>query len=208
MGLFCCFYRIAAEDVACLARLCRIADGRGFAMLSWLPRGRARNERIDADAEALIHDFGIAAYSEARRREHEASSEIIALVWGNVALAVARRAGSLLGQDTSIRAAVDVVSAPKRDPSAAPTYAMHTPIDESKRALSVTLQPFRIQFVGAAPNRGPTNLTEVEVQVADVSAAIVAAANVAWPPRTIRLRILDGEGREVFRRQKSDRRKG
>ena len=44
--------------------------------------------------------------------------------------------------------------------------------------------------------------------MADVSAAIVAAANVAWPPRTIGLRILDGEGREVFRRQKSDRRKG
>ena len=173
-------------------------------MLSWLPRGRARNERIDVDAEALIHDFGIAAYSEARRREHEASSEIIALVWGDVALAVARKAGSLVGQDISVRTAMDAASAPNRDPSAAPTHA----IEESKRALSATLQPFRIQFVGAAPNRGPTNLTEVEVQVADVSAAIVAAANVAWPPRTIGLRILDGEGREVFRRQKSDRRKG
>ena len=38
--------------------------------------------------------------------------------------------------------------------------------------------------------------------------AIVAAANLAWPPRTIGLRILDGEGREVFAREKSDRRAG
>ena len=54
----------------------------------------------------------------------------------------------------------------------------------------------------------PSPLSFGKVQVADVSAAIVAAANVAWPPRTIGLRTLDGEGREVFRRQKSDRRKG
>ena len=39
-----------------------------------------------------------------------------------------------------------------------------------------------------------------------MSAAIVAAANIAWPPRTIGLRILDNEGREVFARQKADRR--
>jgi hypothetical protein len=38
--------------------------------------------------------------------------------------------------------------------------------------------------------------------------ARVIAANLAWPPRTIGLRILDGEGREVFARQKADRRAG
>jgi hypothetical protein len=36
-----------------------------------------------------------------------------------------------------------------------------------------------------------------EFQVADVSAAIIAAASLEWPPRTIRLRILDRDGREV-----------
>jgi hypothetical protein len=51
-------------------------------------------------------------------------------------------------------------------------------------------------------------LTEVEIQAADVSAAIVAAAKVALPPRTIGLRILDGEDREVFARQRADRRAG
>jgi hypothetical protein len=49
-------------------------------------------------------------------------------------------------------------------------------------------------------------LREVEIQAVDLSAAIVAAANIAWPPRTIGLRILDSEGREVFKRQKANRR--
>src|SRR5260370_7036533 len=60
------------------------------AMLSWLLRRRARIERIDAEAEALIRDLGEAAYSEARRHEHEASSDAIARDWGFVALAVSR----------------------------------------------------------------------------------------------------------------------
>jgi hypothetical protein len=68
--------------------------------------------------------------------------------------------------------------------------------------------PFRIQFVGATPDRRPMTLKEVEVEVSDVSAAIVAAANIAWPPRTIGLRILDRAGREVFARQKAGRRQG
>ncbi len=40
------------------------------------------------------------------------------------------------------------------------------------------------------------------------AAAIIAAANTVWPPRTIGLRILDREGREVFARQKAARRSG
>jgi hypothetical protein len=40
------------------------------------------------------------------------------------------------------------------------------------------------------------------------SSAIIAAANLEWPSRTIGLRILDREGREVFGRQKADRRSG
>jgi len=79
------------------------------------------------------------------------------------------------------------------------------PVDEVTHVRAATMQPFRIQFVGAAPERRPITLTEVEIQVADVSAAIVAAANIAWPPRTIGLHIFDREGHEVFGRQKADR---
>ena len=41
----------------------------------------------------LIFDFGATAYSQARRREHEASSDAMARKWNQVALAVARKAG-------------------------------------------------------------------------------------------------------------------
>ena len=45
-------------------------------MLSWLRRRRARIERIEAEAEALIRNLGDWAYSEARRWEHEASQHV------------------------------------------------------------------------------------------------------------------------------------
>jgi hypothetical protein len=188
-------------------------------LLSWLLRRHARIE-IEADAEVLIRDFGEAAYSEARRCEHEASSDAIAKDWGFVALAVARLIGSDADVEPSVRLAMNAVLVPDRDdattrrrrslpglmerePRSLPGL---TPEEELARVIAATRHPFRIQFVGAAPALGPTTLREVEIQAVDLSAAIVAAANIAWPPRTIGLRILDSEGREVFKRQKANRR--
>jgi hypothetical protein len=45
-------------------------------MLSRLPRQRARMERIEVDAETMISEFGVEAYFEARRREHEAPQTV------------------------------------------------------------------------------------------------------------------------------------
>lgn len=69
-----------------------------------------------------IDEFGIAAYSEARRRE--ATSNAVALAWSDVALAVARKAGSLLDQDTSIRVATGAIFAPEGNPPPAPTQCL------------------------------------------------------------------------------------
>ncbi len=44
-------------------------------MLSWLRRRRDQAERIEVEADALISDLGDGAYSEARRRAREASSD-------------------------------------------------------------------------------------------------------------------------------------
>ena len=180
-------------------------------MLSWLPRRHARIE-IEAEAEALIRDFGEVAYSEACRREHEAGSHTIARDWGLI--------GKRTDVDPLVRLAMNAVLVPDRE-DAAPrrrrslpgltprkprSHPELTPEAELTRATAPTTHTFRIQFVGAAPDRGPTTLREVEIQVPDVSAAIVAAANIAWPPRTIGLRILDDKGREVFKRQKAYRR--
>jgi hypothetical protein len=56
-------------------------------MRSWLHRRRERLERIEA--EALIGSLGIGAYSAARQREREASSEATAKDWSRIASAVA-----------------------------------------------------------------------------------------------------------------------
>jgi hypothetical protein len=82
----------------------------------WLPAlagvfvsgsSRFNDLRRDANTEALIDEFGIAACSEARRREHEASSNAIALAWSELAPAVAREKASVVDQDTSIRITMD-----------------------------------------------------------------------------------------------------
>lgn len=57
-----------------------------------LSRRRTRIGRIASEAEALIHDFRDEAYSQALRREREASSDEIAKDWAHVALAVAQQA--------------------------------------------------------------------------------------------------------------------
>ncbi len=75
-------------------------------MHSWLLRRRARIESTDAQAEALIRDFSEQAYSEARRREQEASSNQIAKNWSRVALAVARKMGRRADVDPSTRIAM------------------------------------------------------------------------------------------------------
>ncbi len=193
-------------------------------MLSWVLGRRARIERIDREfeAEALILDFGEGAYDEARRRQQEASSDLFATDWGLVALAVARRIGGRPDVDPMVRLAMNTALVPDREdvawrrrrsltgfrPRKPISLPKSSPADELARGIAAKANPFRIQFVGSAADAGSTTLTEVEIEVADVSEAIVVAANIAWPPRTIGLRIFDQAGREVFARQKADPRQG
>jgi hypothetical protein len=56
---------------------------------------------VSSAAEALISDLGGEAYAVARRRAEEASSDLLARDWSEVALLVARKTGrrsSLLAQ--------------------------------------------------------------------------------------------------------------
>ena len=176
-------------------------------MLPWLTYRRARIEHICAEAEALIHDFGDAAYSEARQREHEASSPGIAKDWNRVALAVAQKTGKRVGLDTSTRMAVnaDFSTDGGGNPRSQPRdYSEIGQIEELNRILGAKPAPFRVLFIGDAPGRGTSVLKEVDLQVSDTSMAIVAAAKLEWPPHTVGLRIIDREGREVFERHKAE----
>jgi hypothetical protein len=175
----------------------------------WPQRRRARIDSIDAEADALVRELGAAAYAEARRREHEASSDALAKDWDRVALAIARKLTSDVGAVVSDRMAARVVLVPDRDrasPPAAQIRLAAGPLDERRSSLEARPQRFRIQCAGAPNGHGPSILKEVEVQVPDVSSAIVEAANLVWPRGTVALRILDRDGREVFERHRSERR--
>jgi hypothetical protein len=155
-------------------------------MLAWLLWQLERIERIRSVACALMSEFGAEAYAEARRREREADGDDTAADWRRVALVVARR--------TSVRVELDAGIPPPLPE-----------LDSPSEILSEQPRIFRIQFVCGTVDRGPTNLTEKQIQVADTPAAIIAAANIKWPPQTIGVRILDREGHEVFARQKARR---
>jgi hypothetical protein len=154
-------------------------------MLAWLLWQLERIERIRTAAGALMDEFGDEAYAEARRREREANRDETAGDWRRVALVVARR--------TPRRVAPNAASAPLPE------------LDSPTGVVSEQPRIFRIQFVCGTVDHGPMNLTEKQIQVADAPAAIIAAANIKWPPQTIGLRILDREGHEVFARQKARR---
>ncbi len=175
-------------------------------MTTWAPSKRARSERIEAEADGLIHDLGDRAYQEARRREHEASSDATAEDWALVAKAIARKTGARVGLNLSTQLAMNTFFVLDREPDVAhkvPPRAEPAPESQTKAPGVPTPQPFRIQFMGAGADSTPSVLREDKIRASDVSAAIIAAAIAAWPPHTIALRILDREGHEVFGRQKA-----
>ena len=154
-------------------------------MLAWLLWQLEKIERIRAAASALMDEFGDEAYAEARRRERQAKRDETAGAWRRVALVVARW--------TPRRIELD---------AAPPTLPEPNPPTEIVSEPSGT---FRIQFVCGTADQGSTNLTEERIEAPDTPAAIIAAANIKWPPQTIGVRILDREGHEVFARQKARR---
>jgi hypothetical protein len=174
-------------------------------MRRWLRRRRERVERIEDEAGELIRLLGGDAYGEARWREQTASSDAMVREWDLIALEIARQTGRRIGLDVSTRMAMNAGFAPDRElagDKSRPGPERNPPDD---RILPATPQSFQIQFVGAAPGRGLSILREVEIEASDVSSAIVAAAKLAFPPKTVALRILDREGQTVFERHKADR---
>jgi len=156
-------------------------------MLAWLLWQLEKVERIHAVACALMSRYGEEAYAEARRRERRGGRDGTARDWRRVALVVARWT----------RAPAAAAQAPS--PASGPVEALAGIVSDDQPT-------FRIQFVCGTADCRPTNLTEKQVQVADAPAAIIAAANIKWPPQTIGVRILDREGQEVFARRKAPRR--
>jgi hypothetical protein len=66
-------------------------------MRRWWRRRRERSERIETEADELARLLGDDAYSEARWREHTASSPASAQEWNLIASAIARQTGRRIG---------------------------------------------------------------------------------------------------------------
>ena len=164
-------------------------------------------ETPPADAERLITTFRVRAYSEARPRQRRAAAPEAAAHWGQVANLIARRTSELRGGEPSTRTELDArVARRARELGVRPAVGFFEvdPLDELERVLAVRLQRFRLQFFGLGADLGPAVLTETEIEAADASAAIREAVETNWPPRAVRLRLLDLEGREIFERLKAD----
>src|SRR5271154_5585724 len=113
-------------------------------MNTWAPSKRARNERIDAEADALIRDLGDCAYQEARRREHEASSDVIAEDWALVPKAIARKTGTRVGLNLSTQLAMNTFFVLDREPGVAHKPRPRPEPESEPKAPGVpTPQPFR-----------------------------------------------------------------
>src|ERR1700729_3455735 len=117
------------------------AEGSGR-MTTWAPSKRARSERIEAEADGLIRDLGDCAYQEARRREHEASSDAIAEDWALVAKSIARKTGSRVGLNLSTQLAMNTFFVLDREPGAAHTVRTRPEPESQPKAPGVpTPQP-------------------------------------------------------------------
>jgi hypothetical protein len=84
-------------------------------MFTWLRRRREEARLVEADAAALVAEYMLAAYSEARQRQQDAHNAETDAHWGRVALAVARITGKRVGLDTATRMATDADYRGKRE---------------------------------------------------------------------------------------------
>ena len=118
---------------------------------------------------------------------------------------MARKTGKRVGLDTATRMATDAAlslghdrTEPRRQPP-----EESDPLDELTRIVSeAPSTPYRLQFLGAGTDRGPSILKEVELRASEPSGAVREVARLRWPPRAIGFRLIDGEGREVFGRDR------
>jgi hypothetical protein len=114
---------------------------------------------------------------------------------------ISRLAPSAVESETDFEpsASPEMAATPKLETRADPEHVfVHSPAARTAK--------FRVQFVCAAPNSDSLIMKELGIEAADVPGAIVTAATLSFPPKTIGLRILDRGGHEVFARQKAGHR--
>jgi hypothetical protein len=111
-------------------------------VIVWLlPRRPARIKRLGDEAEALILEFGVDAYAEARRKEFEASSDTIARDWDRIAVAIAKRTSLKVVQGTPSDPDLVLASEPVGEPR--PSSGSR-PLAHSNRSVRARPHQFRV----------------------------------------------------------------
>jgi hypothetical protein len=143
-----------------------------FGVLVDFWRGSQRaTAAIEDDANALMHNLGLDAYAEARRREREASDVAFARYWNQIALTVVSQTGARFGHNLSAALAKNVVFAPDRETndlkrtSVENRYGLHAPPQERHALLQ----------------------EEAEIETLHASAEMIAAM---FAPSTMKARSL------------------
>src|SRR5271165_1100371 len=85
----------------------RFLWARESEMLAWLNHRRETAGRLRAESDALIHDVGVDAFSEARRRQRETKSRAEGKNWARVAIAVVQRTSKGFGLGAATRMATE-----------------------------------------------------------------------------------------------------
>jgi hypothetical protein len=105
-------------------------------MLSCVRRQRDKIERIEAEADTLIHSLDVAAYSAARRRKHEASSETKARQWRTSRSGRHAQERQARWPRASTRIATDADLTPEGDPGVSSRPLPDSdPLDELQRLV-------------------------------------------------------------------------
>ena len=165
-------------------------------------------ETPEADADRLIASFRLRAYSQARLRQRQARAAEAVAHWGAVASLIARRVSERRGADPSTRKELDADSRAGPRASARPrpsAFLRLTHWTNSSEFSLLTRSASGSNSLASAPILDrPSHRNRNSAP--DASGAIRAAAEAAWPPRAVGLRVLDLDGREIFERLKADRR--
>jgi hypothetical protein len=157
------------------------------------PEGRARE---------LVGLGPRGAYSYARQRQRSARGAAIAEYWEQVARIV----------DDHIRKHARLDIATPKQPSAG-RMLVRSPklregdsgrIEAAPPGFGSTLRHFHLRYFGVAADHGLDVLDETDIDVVDLSAAILVVVDIPWPACAVGLRVVDEKGHPVFERLKSD----
>jgi hypothetical protein len=167
----------------------------------------APDAETDVDPEVRARELialgSRGAYSYARQRQRIARTAGNAEYWE----LVARIVDDHIHKHTRLDVAIPIQLSAARMLRPIPTKLRDGDggqIEKLATSFGPKLRQFHLRYFGVTTDRGLDVLDETEIEVVDLSAAILAVVEIPWPACAVGLRIVDDKGHPVFERLKSD----